>query len=63
MAITDNGTKNSLAADYLASATVTTWADLIALGTNLDDQGIADAWLADTAVSYVATVKIYVKAL
>lgn len=52
-----------IAADFLASATVTTYADLVALTTNIVDVSSGDGtWMADTAVSYVATVVLYVKA-
>lgn len=53
-----------VAADYLASATVTTYAELTALTTNISVVSSGEGtWLTDTAVSYVATVKLYVKAV
>ena len=52
-----------VAADYLATATVTTWADCTALTTNNAVTTSGDGtWLKDTAASYVATVILYVKA-
>ena len=52
-----------IAADYLATATVTTYADLTALTTNIVSVASGDGtWMTDTAVSYVATVILYVKA-
>ena len=51
-----------IAADFLASATVTTWAELTALTTNQATVSSGDGtWLTNTALSYVATVKLYVK--
>lgn len=51
-----------VAADFLTTPTVTTWADLIALTHNEANVTSGDGtWLTDTAVSYVATVKLYVK--
>jgi len=46
-----------LAADYLATATVTAYASLDSLSTNM----ATEVWLDDTAVSYTCTVKLYVK--
>lgn len=51
-----------IAADYLTTPTVTTWADLRALTTNVADISSGDGtWLKNTAVSYIATVDLYVK--
>lgn len=51
-----------IAADYLATATVTTYADLTSLTTNISNESSGNGtWLDDTAVSYVATVDLYVK--
>jgi N-acetylglucosamine kinase-like BadF-type ATPase len=51
-----------VAADYLATATVTTYADLRGLTTNVSDTNDGNGiWLDDTAVSYIATVILYVK--
>lgn len=50
-----------LAADYLATATVTAFAKLTAIETNYTDTEATDAWLTNTAASYVCTVKLYVK--
>ena len=52
-----------LAADYLASATVTAYADMRTLNTTLENTAGTDAWLTDAAVSYSAVVDIYVKAV
>jgi len=68
-AILDNATiginkqvSDIIDADYLATATVTTWADLRSLTTNIVDVSSGDGtWLKNTAVSYVATVDLYVK--
>lgn len=50
-----------LAADFLATATVTAYAELIGLSTNFATvSGDAD-FLKNIAASYVCTVKIYVK--
>ena len=52
-----------VAADYLATATVTTYADWVSLTTNLSDKSSGDGtWLKDTAESYVCIVNLYVKA-
>lgn len=51
-----------VAADYLATATVTTYADLTALTTNVSSTSSGDGtWMKSTAVSYTATVNLYVK--
>ena len=51
-----------VAADYLATATVTTFAELVKLETNNNDIKSGEGtWLKDTAQSYVATVILYVK--
>ena len=52
-----------LAADYLASATVTAYADMRTLTTTLAPTSGSDVWLDDTSVSYSAVVDIYVKAV
>jgi hypothetical protein len=53
-----------VAADYLATATVTTYADLTALTTNISSNSSGNGtWMKNTAVSYVATVDLYVKAV
>lgn len=52
-----------VAADFLGSATVTSYGELTALTTNQANVTSGDGtWLTDTAVSYVATVILYVKA-
>ena len=59
----DKQVEDIIAADFLATATVTTWAELTALTTNLADVTSGDGtWMKDTAASYVATVRVYVKA-
>lgn len=50
-----------LAADYIATQTVTNWTDLTELKTNYSDQGGDDDWLNNTVPSYVCTVTMYVK--
>ena len=50
-----------IAADYLASATVTTYVDLYDIKTNIETS-IATDFYNDTAVSYVCSCYIYVKA-
>ena len=68
-AIFDNGTIgldkqviDIIAADYIASRTVTTWADLITLELNNSDVSSGDGtWMKDTAQSYSATVILYIK--
>ena len=51
-----------VAADYIASQTVTTWASLINLKLNNSTVTSGEGtWLKDTATSYVATVILYVK--
>lgn len=51
-----------LAADFLASATVTAYTDWLAISHNLSDIQGSGAYLQDTAMSYTCTVKLYVKA-
>lgn len=52
-----------LALDYLATATVTAYAEITHLTLNLAEvHGNAD-YLKNTAASYVCTVQLYVKAL
>lgn len=67
--ILDNGTiginkqiDDILAADYLGTATVVAYADLIALENNYKNTDAGDAWLTNAAAVYTATVKLYVKA-
>lgn len=52
-----------LAADYLASATVTAYADLTNLTNNLSNISGGGDYLKNTAASYQATVDLYVKAV
>lgn len=51
-----------LAADYLASATVTAYAELTALSNNLAAVNGSAVYLQATAASYTCTVILYVKA-
>ncbi len=57
----DKQIEDIVAADYLASATVTTWAELTNLTHNLAAINGAGDYLKATAISYVCTVKYYVK--
>ena len=50
-----------LAADYLATATVTAYADWTGLSNNFADVNGAAVYLKDTAASYTCTVRLYVK--
>lgn len=50
-----------LAGDYLATATVTAWSDLVDLTHNLASIQGAGEYLKNTAMQYVCTVKIYIK--
>ena len=66
--IFDNGTIgldkqiiDIVAADYISSQTVTTYAVMTTLGTTLDDKGATDAYLTNAAESYTCTVVLYVK--
>ena len=59
----DKQINDGLDADYIATQTVTAHAELIALTTNIHGLSGSDTWLGNTAVSYVATVKLYVKAV
>lgn len=52
-----------LAADYLATATVTAYADLTHLTHNLAAINGSGDYLKNIALSYVCTVDLYVKAL
>jgi len=51
-----------LAADYLASATVTAYADLTGLTNNFASVNGLAVYLTNVAPSYICTVKLYVKA-
>ena len=59
----DKQVNDILDADYIASQTVTSHAELIKLTTNIHGLSGSDIWLQDTAVSYLATVKIFVLAV
>lgn len=50
-----------LAADYLATATVTAFADLVSLGNNMQDMSADGAALTDDVVNFTATVVLHVK--
>lgn len=52
-----------IAADYLASATVTTYADLVSLSNNHQSMLSNSAAFTNEAVNYIAVVNLYVKAL
>lgn len=52
-----------LALDYLGTATVTAYADLVGLTHNIASINGSGEYLKNTAVSYVCTVNLYVKAL
>ncbi len=59
----DKQINDNLDSDYIASQTVTAHAELIALTTNIHGLSGSGVWLQTTAVSYLATVKYYVKAV
>lgn len=50
-----------LAADYLSTATVTAFADLVSLGNNMQDMSAESAALKDDTVKFTATVVLHVK--
>ena len=50
-----------LAADFLGSATITAFADIVSIQTNITDLGGASALWTNAAVNYVCIVDIYVK--
>lgn len=51
-----------VAADFIATKTVTSYGELIALSTNAESVNFSDqTYLTNTAVSYKCKVKIYVK--
>lgn len=52
-----------LAADYLATATVSAYAELIAITLNLANITGTGDYLKNTAASYVCTVRLYIKAV
>ncbi len=59
----DKQVNDNLDADYIASQTVTAHAELIKLTTNIHGLSGSGVWLQDTAVSYLATVKVFVLAV
>ena len=59
----DKQINDNLDADYIATQTVTAHAELIALTTNIHSLSGSGVWLQATAVSYVATVKVFVLAV
>ena len=50
-----------LAADYLGTATITAYTDLMTLSNNHASLDGLSVWLDTTAVSYICGVKLYVK--
>lgn len=53
-----------IAADYLATAAVTTYGSLVHLTTNVEVGNFSDpTYLTNAAVNYKCVVKIYVKAI
>ncbi len=50
-----------VAADYLSTATVTTFADLIRLGTNMESVSRGSAAYTNAAPAFIATVVLHVK--
>ncbi len=51
-----------VAADYIASRTVTTWAECTNIITNLTDDSSGDGiWMKNTAEAYLCTVILYIK--
>lgn len=68
--IIDNGTigidkqiDDIIAADYLASATVTHYQDWTNISNNFSDVNGKGAYLTNAAASYQVTVKLYLKAV
>lgn len=59
----DKQVNDILDADYIATQTVTSHAELVALTTNINGLSGEGTWLLDTSVSYVATVIIFVLAV
>ena len=70
-AIIDNATigidkqiTDIVAATFVASQTVTTWADFKALTTNISDTSSGSGtWLKSTAEAYICTVDLYIKSV
>lgn len=56
----DKQVEDDITADYDATKTVTSYAELTALTTNIASIAGSGDWLKNTAVSYVATVTVYV---
>ena len=52
-----------IAAAFISSETVTTYASLDSLSTNQSQNSDDDVWLDNIAQSYTATVKLYIKSL
>ena len=50
-----------IAADFIATATVDFWTDIVSLTSTNTPNGGDDAWLSDVAPSYITNVVIYVK--
>ena len=53
-----------VAATYISTQTVTTWADCTDIRTNLSDDSSGDGiWMKDTAEAYLCTVALYIKSV
>lgn len=52
-----------IAAAFISSETVTTYASLDSLSTNQSQNSDDEVWLDNIAQSYTATVKLYIKSL
>jgi hypothetical protein len=60
----DKQVEDIIAATYISTQTVTTWAELVKLETNNSDVLSGEGtWLKDTAESYTAKVILYIKSL
>jgi hypothetical protein len=52
-----------LAADFLGTATVTAYAEILDISTNYRDETGSEVWLDNIAADYEVTVRVYVKAV
>lgn len=53
-----------VAATYISTQTVTTWAECTDITTNISDNSSGDGtWMKDTASAYVCTVALYIKSV
>ena len=60
----DKQVTDIVAATYISSQTVTTYASLINLTTNISNNSSGDGtWLKSTAESYTATVELFIKSV